>query len=55
MSQLTEKDFLDVKDEIKEGRLSPGSIRVFLGAFMFFSLIMIGVSYMAANASNTVK
>ncbi|MEI3614591.1 hypothetical protein [Pseudogracilibacillus sp. SO30301A] len=54
MTQLTEQEFLDVKDEIKDGRLSPGSIRVFLGAFMFFSLIMIGVSYIAANASNTV-
>ncbi len=54
MSKLAEKDFLDVKDEIKDGRLSPDSIRFYLGAFMFFSLIVIGVSYMAANASNTV-
>ena len=54
MTQLTEKDFLDIKDEIKEGRLSPDSIRFYLGAFMFFSILMIGVSYMAVNASNTV-
>ena len=54
MAQLAEKDFLDVKDEIKEGRLSPDSIRFYLTAFMFFSMIMIGVSYMAVNAYNTV-
>ncbi len=54
MSQLTENDFLDIKDEIRNGRLSPASIRVGLGVFMFFSLIVIGVSYVAVNASNTV-
>ena len=54
MSQLTEKDFLDIKDEIRNGRLSPGSIRVFLGAFMFFSLIMVGIAYMGVAASNSV-
>ena len=54
MSQLTEKDFMDIKDEIRNGRLSPASIRVGLGVFMFFSLIVMGVSYVAVNASNTV-
>ena len=54
MAQLTEKDFLDIKDEIKDGRLSPDSIRFYLLVFMFFSGIMVGVAYMAVNASNTV-
>ena len=54
MSKLIEKDFLDIKEELKDGRLSPDSVRFYLGVFMFFSLITIGVSYMTVNASNTV-
>lgn len=54
MAKLTETDFLDVKDEMKEGRLSPASIRGGLGVFMFLSLLAVGIAYMAANASNSV-
>ena len=54
MSKLTEKDFIDIRDEINNGRLSPTRIRKGLGVFMFFSLIVIGVPYMVVNASNTV-
>ncbi len=54
MSKLTEKNFIDIRDEIKNGRLSPASIRGGLGVFMFFSLLAVGIAYMAANASNSV-
>lgn len=54
MSKLTEKDFLNIRDEIKNGRLSPARIRGGLGVFMFFSLLAVGIAYMAANASNSV-
>ena len=54
MSQLTEKDFLDIKDEIKEGRLSPDSIRFYLGVFMFFSALMVGIAFAVAVSSSSV-
>ncbi len=54
MVHLTKNDFLDIKDEIKEGRLSPDSIRFYLTAFMVFSGIAIGIAYMAANSYNSV-
>ncbi len=54
MSQLTEKDFMDIKDEIKEGRLSPDSIRFYLGVFMFFSALMVGIGFAVAASSSSV-
>jgi len=54
MAQLTEKNFLDIKDEIKDGRLSPDSIRVYLGVFMLFSGIVIGIAYAVTSTSNSV-
>ena len=54
MSKLTEKDFPDIKEELKTGRISPEGIRAGLGAFMFFSALMIGIAYLVVNASNTV-
>ena len=54
MSRLTQKDFHDVKSELKHGRISPGSIRFGLGAFMVLSVIAVGVAYLVVTASNTV-
>ncbi|MEI3604947.1 hypothetical protein SPD48_04525 [Pseudogracilibacillus sp. SE30717A] len=54
MAQLTEQDFLDVKDEIKDGRLSPDSIRFYLGVFMFFSALMVGIAFAVAASSSSV-
>ena len=54
MSQLTEKDFLDIKDEIKDGRLSPDSIRFYLFAFMFFSGLAVGIAFAATSTSDSL-
>ncbi len=54
MAQLTEQDFQDVKDEIKDGRLSPDSVRFYLGVFMFFSALMVGVAFAVAASSSSV-
>ncbi|MEI3614595.1 hypothetical protein [Pseudogracilibacillus sp. SO30301A] len=43
---LTEKDFPDIKEELKTGRISSEGIRAGLGAFLFFSALMIGIAYM---------
>ena len=54
MAQLTERDFLDIKDEIKDGRLSPDSIRFYLGVFMFFSGLMVGTAYAVTSTSDSL-
>ena len=36
MSRLTEEDFWDIKEELKEGRLSPDSVRLYLGILCLF-------------------
>ncbi|MEI3614598.1 hypothetical protein [Pseudogracilibacillus sp. SO30301A] len=55
MSKLTEKDFIDIRKEINNGRLSPGNMRVGLGTFMFFSALAIGVAFaVAASASSVI-
>ncbi len=38
MSKLAEKDFIDIRDEINNGRLSSRNMRKGLGIFMFFPL-----------------
>lgn len=55
MPKLTEKDFIDIRDEINNGRLAPGNMRVGLGTFMFFSALAIGVAFaVAASASSVI-
>ncbi|MEI3614592.1 hypothetical protein [Pseudogracilibacillus sp. SO30301A] len=54
MSQLTEKEFLDIKEELKEGRLSPDSVRLYLGIFMFVSLICVGIAFTVVSVSDSV-
>lgn len=54
MSKLTEKDFIDIRDEINNGRLSPRNIRKGLGIFMFFSAIAIGTAFAVAASESSV-
>lgn len=49
----TESDFDDIKNELMNGRLSSGSIRIGLFVFMIIPLVVIGVAYMAVAAENT--
>lgn len=44
-TKLTEKDFLDVKEDLKEGRASPVFVKNALLAFGVFSTFMVGISY----------
>ena len=54
MSRLTEEDFLDIKEELKDGRLSPDSVRFYLGVFMFVSLIFVGIGFTVVSVSDSV-
>src|SRR5690625_1112143 len=54
MSKLTQEDFHYIKADLRHGRISPGTIRYGLGAFMVFSAFMVGIAYTVATASNTV-
>ena len=54
MAQLTEKNFEDISDEIENGRLSPRSMRVGIGTFMFFSALAIGIAYAVAASGSSL-
>lgn len=54
MSRLTQKDFQDVKEDLQQGRISPVMIRYGLGAFMVFSVIMVGIAYSTAAANDSL-
>ncbi len=54
MSRLTEEDFWDIKEELKDGRLSPDSVRFYLGVFMFVSLIFVGIAFTVVSVSDSV-
>jgi len=54
MSKLTQEDFHYIKADLRHGRISPGTIRYGLGAFMVFSAFMVGIAYTVATANNTV-
>ena len=53
MFKLTERDCVDIKDEVLEGRLTVGGMWVFLVCSFIISSIVVGVSYAVSNA-NTV-
>src|SRR5690625_1615449 len=54
MKKLTEDDFQDVKEDLKHGRISPGTIRSGLGVFMVASLIIVGLSFYDVVARDTL-
>ena len=54
MANLTKRDFQEVKDNLKNGRISPDMIRFGLGAFMLFSSFMVGIAYFTAVASDSL-
>lgn len=54
MSRLTQEDFQDVKEDLKQGRISPVMIRYGLGAFMVFSVIMVGIAYSTTAANDSL-
>lgn len=54
MAQPQEKDFLYVKEDLENGRISPAIMRAGLISLFFASGLFVGIACMGAFASNTV-
>ena len=53
MARITETNLINIKYAVKEGRLTFDNVRRYLMAILFFSSVIVGVSYFAAN-QNTI-
>jgi hypothetical protein len=54
MARLTETNLINIKYEVTEGRLTFENVRRYLMAILFFSGVVVGVAYLAANEESTV-
>lgn len=54
MAQIKEKDFLYVKEDLENGRISPVIMRAGLITLFFVSGLFVGIAYAVANSSSTL-
>lgn len=54
MSQRKEQNFIQIKEDLKSGRISPGTIRSGLSIFLLVSGAFVGIAYAVVAASNSV-
>lgn len=52
MAQIKEKDFLYVKEDLENGRISPVIMRAGLITLFFVSGLFVGIAYAVANSSS---